>query len=92
VSSSLTLCTKLCIVSLMVKYRFDLANTKVRFFHDVPRIYVPAEDVVCPHCGESGNILGMNRWHFDKCKNKRAVSVAGETTSPTKRNMQGSIP
>lgn len=24
--------------------------------------------VVCPHCGKSGGVNAMNRWHFDKCK------------------------
>jgi hypothetical protein len=24
----------------------------------------------CPHCGITGGINGMTRWHFDKCKNK----------------------
>jgi hypothetical protein len=24
----------------------------------------------CPHCGVTGGVNGMTRWHFDKCKNK----------------------
>ena len=27
--------------------------------------------VVCPHCGRLGGAGAMNRWHFDKCKEKK---------------------
>lgn len=33
--------------------------------------------VVCPHCGKSGGIHGMTRWHFDNCKEQRQVDVRG---------------
>lgn len=26
------------------------------------------QQVVCPHCGKSGSIRGMGRWHFANCK------------------------
>lgn len=25
----------------------------------------------CPHCGKTGGINGMTRWHFDNCKHKQ---------------------
>lgn len=25
----------------------------------------------CPHCGKTGGIHGMTRWHFNNCKNKQ---------------------
>jgi hypothetical protein len=30
----------------------------------------PQKIVTCPHCGKSGGICLMNRWHFDNCKRK----------------------
>ena len=27
--------------------------------------------ITCPHCGKTGNIGNMNRWHLDKCKMKK---------------------
>lgn len=29
---------------------------------------VPHEIVTCPHCGASGGISAMKRWHFNNCK------------------------
>jgi len=29
---------------------------------------VPKQVITCPHCGKSGGISGMKRYHFDKCK------------------------
>lgn len=26
------------------------------------------EKITCPHCGKTGDIINMNRWHFDNCK------------------------
>lgn len=26
------------------------------------------ERVTCPHCGKTGGVTGMKRWHFNKCK------------------------
>lgn len=26
--------------------------------------------VSCPHCGKSGQLVAMKRWHFDNCKEK----------------------
>jgi len=26
--------------------------------------------ITCPHCGKSGGVIGMKRWHFDKCAAK----------------------
>lgn len=34
----------------------------------------PREQVVCPHCNKLGNVSGMKRYHFDKCKSIVAVS------------------
>lgn len=34
----------------------------------------PREQVTCPHCGKTGNISGMKRYHFDKCKSIIASS------------------
>ena len=28
----------------------------------------PKEKVTCPHCGVTGGISSMMRWHFDRCK------------------------
>jgi len=28
--------------------------------------------VACPHCGKVGDELNMKRWHFDKCKERKA--------------------
>lgn len=28
----------------------------------------PRSQVICPHCGKQGDISGMKRYHFDKCK------------------------
>lgn len=30
-----------------------------------------APAITCPHCGKSGGVIGMKRWHFDKCKDKK---------------------
>lgn len=27
--------------------------------------------ITCPHCGKTGNIGNMNRWHLDNCKMKK---------------------
>lgn len=29
------------------------------------------QKTTCPHCGKSGQMRAMGRWHFDKCKLKR---------------------
>lgn len=34
----------------------------------------PREQVTCPHCNKTGNISGMKRYHFDKCKSIIASS------------------
>lgn len=31
----------------------------------------PKPTVVCPHCGKSGGINIMGRWHFENCKEKK---------------------
>ena len=28
------------------------------------------EQATCPHCGKTGQLLGMKPWHFDKCKKR----------------------
>lgn len=28
-----------------------------------------SENVQCPHCGQTGQLTNMKRWHFDRCKN-----------------------
>lgn len=30
----------------------------------------PRPVIVCPYCSVSGGLGAMNRWHFDKCRNK----------------------
>lgn len=30
-----------------------------------------AAPITCPHCGVEGGVIGMKRWHFDKCKSKK---------------------
>jgi hypothetical protein len=33
---------------------------------------------ICPHCGKTGGINGMTRWHFDNCKvlkNKKTINI-----------------
>ncbi len=27
-----------------------------------------SKSIECPHCGKSGNVGNMKRWHFDNCK------------------------
>jgi hypothetical protein len=29
---------------------------------------ISKEQVACPHCGKSGGISAMKRWHFDNCR------------------------
>jgi hypothetical protein len=29
--------------------------------------------IECPHCGKSGNVGNMKRWHYDNCKKKRRI-------------------
>jgi hypothetical protein len=36
---------------------------------EIKRAQGPA--ITCPHCGISGGVIGMKRWHFDKCKSKK---------------------
>lgn len=36
-----------------------------------PREGLQHKNVTCPHCGSSGGSNIMNRWHFDKCRNKK---------------------
>lgn len=31
---------------------------------------VPKQKTQCPHCGKTGGVGPMNRWHFDNCKSK----------------------
>jgi hypothetical protein len=35
----------------------------------------PREQVTCPHCGKTGDISGMKRYHFDNCKSRSASSI-----------------
>jgi hypothetical protein len=35
----------------------------------IVRTQAPA--ITCPYCGKSGGVIGMKRWHFDKCKDKQ---------------------
>jgi hypothetical protein len=32
---------------------------------------ISGSQITCPHCGKSGGVIGMKRWHFDKCKDKK---------------------
>jgi len=36
-----------------------------------PIIRAQGAAITCPHCGKSGGVIGMKRWHFDKCKDKK---------------------
>lgn len=31
---------------------------------------VPKKKVICPHCGTTGDMGSLTRWHFDNCKHK----------------------
>jgi group I intron endonuclease len=33
------------------------------------------EEATCPHCGKTGGISGMTRWHFDNCRSKDETSL-----------------
>lgn len=35
---------------------------------------VLGEDVTCPHCGETGRYMPMQRWHFDNCGKKPTIT------------------
>jgi len=32
---------------------------------------VPKPKITCPHCGITGGIGSIKRWHFDNCRNKQ---------------------
>jgi hypothetical protein len=34
-------------------------------------------DVVCPHCGKTGQKWAMMRWHFDRCKHRAPIGFSG---------------
>ena len=38
---------------------------------------IPQAKITCPHCGLSGGVSGMTRWHFDNCK-KRSTHIANQ--------------
>ena len=47
----------------MAAYQYALQYAKER-----PQGRKPGEKVTCPHCGVTGGISSMMRWHFDRCK------------------------
>jgi hypothetical protein len=36
------------------------------------------EESICPHCGKSGSLNLMKRWHFDNCSIKTGIKFVGK--------------
>ena len=48
------------------KHSKERNEQKSKYFKDKPQ-----QQVKCPHCGKSGGISNMKRYHFDKCKSQQ---------------------
>ena len=46
---------------------------------------VPSRKVTCPHCGLTGGVSNMTRWHFDNCKRRQAEKLEAERNRVWKR-------
>lgn len=59
-------------ISKTLKERVAISPAK-KFPNRKKRDPVEVRIVTCPHCGITGGINGMTRWHFDNCKINKSV-------------------
>ena len=44
--------------------------------------------IECPHCGKTGNIANMHRWHLDNCKHKGSKVEQNQTHQAANQGME----
>ena len=47
---------------------------------------VPSRKVTCPHCGLTGGVSNMTRWHFDNCERRQAEKLEAERNKVWKQS------